>query len=305
MSLDDDVGGRATRSTCDRADGATIVDVDGNEYADFCVGDTGAMAGHSPEPTMRAIARDRRHHDDAAHRGRRLGRLRARAPLRRAVLAVLAHRDRREPLDDPHVPARDRPGPDRASSAGATTARSTSRSCGSTSRGSRARARDSWARRSIPPRPRAWPSSTRSSRCASVLEHGDVACLLMEPALTNIGIVLPEPGLHRRGARALRRARHAPDHRRDAHAQRRPGRLHRRLGPAARRRHARQVDRRRRADRRLRRDARSWPSGSPRRRTPTTRTPAAWAARSPATRSRWRPRAPRSARCSRTRPSSE
>jgi len=28
----------------------------------------------------------------------------------------------------------------------------------------------------------------------SVLEHGDVACLLMEPALTNIGIVLPEPG---------------------------------------------------------------------------------------------------------------
>jgi glutamate-1-semialdehyde 2,1-aminomutase len=28
----------------------------------------------------------------------------------------------------------------------------------------------------------------------AVLAHGDVACLLMEPALTNIGIVLPEPG---------------------------------------------------------------------------------------------------------------
>jgi glutamate-1-semialdehyde 2,1-aminomutase len=28
----------------------------------------------------------------------------------------------------------------------------------------------------------------------TVLAHGDVACLLMEPALTNIGIVLPEPG---------------------------------------------------------------------------------------------------------------
>jgi glutamate-1-semialdehyde 2,1-aminomutase len=28
----------------------------------------------------------------------------------------------------------------------------------------------------------------------SALEHGDVACLLMEPALTNIGIVLPERG---------------------------------------------------------------------------------------------------------------
>ena len=40
----------------ERAHGATIVDVDGNEYADFCLGDTGAMAGHSPEPTMRALA---------------------------------------------------------------------------------------------------------------------------------------------------------------------------------------------------------------------------------------------------------
>jgi glutamate-1-semialdehyde 2,1-aminomutase len=28
----------------------------------------------------------------------------------------------------------------------------------------------------------------------AVLEHGDVACLLMEPALTTIGIALPEPG---------------------------------------------------------------------------------------------------------------
>ena len=37
------------------AEGARLVDVDGNEYADFCLGDTGAMAGHSPAPTMRAI----------------------------------------------------------------------------------------------------------------------------------------------------------------------------------------------------------------------------------------------------------
>ena len=40
----------------ERAFGATIVDVDGHEYADFCLGDTGAMAGHSPEPAMRALA---------------------------------------------------------------------------------------------------------------------------------------------------------------------------------------------------------------------------------------------------------
>ena len=31
--------------------GAHFVDVDGNEYIDFCLGDTGAMTGHSPEKT--------------------------------------------------------------------------------------------------------------------------------------------------------------------------------------------------------------------------------------------------------------
>ena len=34
------------------------------------------------------------------------------------------------------------------------------------------------------------------------LAHGDVACVLVEPALTNIGIVLPDPGYHERAARA-------------------------------------------------------------------------------------------------------
>ena len=135
----------------------------------------------------------------------------------------------------------------------------------------------------------------------SILEHGDVACLLMEPALTNIGIVLPEPGF-------LGEVRNLCDEHGtlliidETHTlSAGPGGLHGRVGAAPGRRHARQVDRRRRADRRLRRDAPSWRSASPGRRTPTTRTPAAWAARSPATRCRWRPRAPRSARCSPTR----
>lgn len=34
---------------------ARLWDVDGHEYTDFCLGDTGAMAGHSPEPTVRAV----------------------------------------------------------------------------------------------------------------------------------------------------------------------------------------------------------------------------------------------------------
>ena len=37
------------------AKGCHFVDVDGNEYVDFCLGDTGAMTGHSPEPTVEAI----------------------------------------------------------------------------------------------------------------------------------------------------------------------------------------------------------------------------------------------------------
>ncbi|MFO1395183.1 MAG: aspartate aminotransferase family protein [Steroidobacteraceae bacterium] len=39
------------------AHGATLRDVDGNEYADFCLGDTGSMFGHSPPPVAEAIAR--------------------------------------------------------------------------------------------------------------------------------------------------------------------------------------------------------------------------------------------------------
>ena len=39
----------------DRAVGNRIVDVDGNEYVDFCLGDTGAMFGHSPEATVDAV----------------------------------------------------------------------------------------------------------------------------------------------------------------------------------------------------------------------------------------------------------
>ncbi len=35
--------------------GAHFVDVDGKEYIDFCLGDTGAMSGHAPQETVKAI----------------------------------------------------------------------------------------------------------------------------------------------------------------------------------------------------------------------------------------------------------
>ena len=38
-----------------KAKGSKFTDVDGIEYVDFCLGDTGAMVGHSPDASVRAI----------------------------------------------------------------------------------------------------------------------------------------------------------------------------------------------------------------------------------------------------------
>ncbi|MCB6184600.1 aspartate aminotransferase family protein [Leeia sp. TBRC 13508] len=37
------------------AKGARFTDVDGHDYVDFCLGDTGAMFGHAPEPVAKAL----------------------------------------------------------------------------------------------------------------------------------------------------------------------------------------------------------------------------------------------------------
>ena len=42
------------------ASGASFRCVDGHEYVDFCLGDTGAMAGHGPAPTIAAVERQMR-----------------------------------------------------------------------------------------------------------------------------------------------------------------------------------------------------------------------------------------------------
>jgi glutamate-1-semialdehyde 2,1-aminomutase len=39
------------------ASGAHFIDVDCNEYIDLCLGDTGSMTGHSPKPTVDAISK--------------------------------------------------------------------------------------------------------------------------------------------------------------------------------------------------------------------------------------------------------
>ena len=39
----------------EKASGVDVTDADGNSYVDFCLGDTGAMFGHSPPPVVRAL----------------------------------------------------------------------------------------------------------------------------------------------------------------------------------------------------------------------------------------------------------
>ncbi len=63
----------------DNASANKITDVDGNEYTDFCLGDTGAMFGHSPAATADAVSKQVRRGittmlptEDAAWVGREL-----------------------------------------------------------------------------------------------------------------------------------------------------------------------------------------------------------------------------------------
>jgi glutamate-1-semialdehyde 2,1-aminomutase len=183
----------------DQASRNRVLDVDGHEYVDFALGDTGAMAGHSPVPTVEAIT------ERAARRGglttmlptadaewvgadlsRRFG-----LPLWSFTLTATdanrwALRLARLATGRPRVltfaysyhgsvdEAFALPGPN-----GLATARP-----GNVG----------------PPVP--LHVTTRVAEfndLASVereLTHGDVAAILTEPALTNIGIVLPEPAFH-------------------------------------------------------------------------------------------------------------
>jgi glutamate-1-semialdehyde 2,1-aminomutase len=177
----------------DRASGSTIVDVDGHEYADFCLGDTGAMAGHSPEPTMRAI-RDiagittMLPTDDAAWVGGELARRFGMPYWQFSLTATDANRWMIRMCRQ--VTGRDRIGVFSWCYHG-----SVDESFVRLDEQGLPRAREGLVGPPVDP--------TETTRVAefndiesvrSILEYGDVACLLMEPALTNIGIVLPEPG---------------------------------------------------------------------------------------------------------------
>ena len=45
----------------EKAQGVDLIDADGNTYIDFCLGDTGAMFGHSPKPVVDTLLREGAH----------------------------------------------------------------------------------------------------------------------------------------------------------------------------------------------------------------------------------------------------
>jgi len=177
----------------DRAHGATVVDVDGNEYADFCVGDTGAMAGHSPESTMRAIAQvegitTMLPTEDSAWVGGELARRFGVPYWQFSLTATDANRWMIRMCR--HVTRRPRIGVFSWCYHG-----SVDESFVRLDEHGLARAREGLVGPPVDPTETTRVAEFNDLRSVeSVLEHEDVACLLMEPALTNIGIVLPEPG---------------------------------------------------------------------------------------------------------------
>jgi glutamate-1-semialdehyde 2,1-aminomutase len=181
----------------DRAEGARFTDVDGHEYVDFCLGDTGAMAGHSPAPTVAAVQRQLARgittmlpSEDAAWAGEELSRRFGLPQWQFTLTATDANRFAlrlaREITGWPKVVVHDHcyhGSVDEAFAWLTADGRVESR------RGNLG--------------PQVDPTQTTKvvpfndvEALEQALAPGDVAIVLIEPALTNVGIVLPEPGYH-------------------------------------------------------------------------------------------------------------
>ncbi|WP_370552591.1 transaminase [Conexibacter sp. CPCC 206217] len=192
----------------DRAQGAHVTDLDGHEHVDLCLGDTGAMAGHSPPATVAAVQRRYAElggatamlpTEDAEWVGAELARrfglpywsfsLTATDANRWAIRLVRAITGRPKILVNSYcyhgsvdesliVIGPDGEAASREGNVGAP--------CDVTLTSRVAEYND-------------------LERLERELRHGDVAAVLMEPALTNIGIVLPERG-YLEGVREITRA---------------------------------------------------------------------------------------------------
>ena len=178
------------------AKGARFSDVDGHEYVDLCLGDTGAMTGHSPAPTVRSIAEQAARgitlmlpSEDAAWVGEELAR-RFGLPFWQFALTAtdanrFAIRLARGITGRPRILVFN------------WCYHGTVDETVVTLEDGVVRAREGSLGPPVDP-----AQTTRVVEFNDVeslereLAHGDVACVLAEPALTNIGIVTPEPGYH-------------------------------------------------------------------------------------------------------------
>jgi glutamate-1-semialdehyde aminotransferase len=136
----------------ERAQGNRVVDVDGHEYVDLCLGDTGAMTGHSPPEVVRELQE-------------RI----ARQVTGRPKVLVYSYCYHGSVDEAFAVSRRDGSTVSREGNVG----------------------------------PQVDPSITTRAvefndlgALERALSAGDVACVLAEPAMTNMGIVLPDPGYH-------------------------------------------------------------------------------------------------------------
>lgn len=185
-------------------EGAHFTDVDGHRYLDLCLGDTGAMTGHAPAPTVDAVRAQAAkgftfmlpsedHLWVAEELSRRFG-----LPCWQFAMSAtdanrFAIRLARMLTGRPRILVHNwcYHGTVDETFATLTDGR-------------------------VVPRPGNIGPAVDPAETTRVVEfndlaalerelaHGDVACVLAEPAMTNIGIILPEPGYHD-GLRALTR----------------------------------------------------------------------------------------------------
>jgi glutamate-1-semialdehyde 2,1-aminomutase len=179
-----------------RAAGARFTDVDGREYVDLCLGDTGAMTGHAPPAAVAAMKAQLDRGltfmlptDDAiavsAELARRFG-----LPYWQVALTA-TDANRHVVRIARHVTGRPRVLVMNWCYHG------TVDETFATLEGGRVVARPGNVGPPVDP-----AVTTRVVEFNDLpalereLSHGDVACVLLEPAMTNIGIVLPDPGYH-------------------------------------------------------------------------------------------------------------
>ncbi len=179
------------------AKGARFRDVDGHEYVDLCLGDTGAMTGHSPEPTVRAVQERVARgitlmlpSEDALWVGEELH---ARFGLARWQFALTATDANRFAIRL----ARQITGRPKILVYNCCYHGTVDETFATLDARGEVVPREGSIGPPVPP-----AETTRVVEWNDVdaleaaLAHGDVACVLAEPALTNIGIVPPEPGYH-------------------------------------------------------------------------------------------------------------